>query len=318
MIMKTITSNFLKRLEGFLKRKLKRKKVFRYDLQGEDANEYIFKLLDSSEPCMISRFGSGELDAIRNYQEVQNKTSGFTRRWKILRGDLMYTEWSNQVRLGLCRNAGFFPNQIVDVELFCKLYLNEIKQIDLLGSWLEYEDKVLDLTVVKIPLGDLEPYFYTNPWTRVLNGKSVLIIHPFEETIKLQYQKRRLLFSNENVLPDFKLMTIKSVQSIGGKCDYFNSWFEALDWMKNEIDKISFDIAIIGCGAYGLPLASYIKKIGKKAVHLGGSTQVLFGIKGKRWDSMQEISSMYNEYWVRPKSSETPESANEVEDACYW
>ena len=33
-----------------------------------------------------------------------------------------------------------------------------------------------------------------------------------------------------------------------------------------------------------MPLAAFIKSIGKKAVHLGGSTQILFGIKGERWD----------------------------------
>ena len=50
--------------------------------------------------------------------------------------------------------------------------------------------------------------------------------------------------------------------------------------MKNQIVKTDFDIAIIGAGAYGFSLAAFIKKIGKKAVHLGGPTQVLFGIKG--------------------------------------
>ena len=36
-----------------------------------------------------------------------------------------------------------------------------------------------------------------------------------------------------------------------------------------KIDKIDFDVAIIGCGAYGIFLADYIKSLGKKAIHLG-------------------------------------------------
>ena len=75
-----------------------------------------------------------------------------------------------------------------------------------------------------------------------------------------------------------------------------------------------FDIAIIGCGAYGMPLAAYCKQIGKKAVHLGGATQLLFGIKGKRWDNY----SLYNDYWVRPLESETPRNAGKIESGCYW
>ncbi|WP_274095727.1 hypothetical protein [Riemerella anatipestifer] len=41
------------------------------------------------------------------------------------------------------------------------------------------------------------------------------------------------------------------------------TWFDALEDMKNKIDLVDFDVAIIGCGAYGLPLASYIKNKGK-------------------------------------------------------
>ena len=41
----------------------------------------------------------------------------------------------------------------------------------------------------------------------------------------------------------------------------------------------NFDIALIGCGAYGFPLAAFVKGIGKKAVHIGGPLQLFFGIK---------------------------------------
>jgi threonine dehydrogenase-like Zn-dependent dehydrogenase len=39
--------------------------------------------------------------------------------------------------------------------------------------------------------------------------------------------------------------------------------------MIDEIGKIDFDVAILGCGAYGLPLAAAIKGMGKQAIHLG-------------------------------------------------
>ena len=77
-------------------------------------------------------------------------------------------------------------------------------------------------------------------------------------------------------------------------------------------------VGLFGCGAYGMPLAAYCKEIGKKAVHLGGATQLLFGIKGKRWDCYDYISSLYNEYWVRPSEQEKPKNANKIESACYW
>lgn len=67
------------------------------------------------------------------------------------------------------------------------------------------------------------------------------------------------------MLPEFASMqTIKAVQSIAGNPVGFSTWFEALDWMKSEIDKKDFDIALLGCGAYGVPLAAHIKQNGKK------------------------------------------------------
>ena len=129
----------------------------------------------------------------------------------------------------------------------------------------------------------LEPWFADDPWTQALAGKKVLVIHPFDELIQEQYAKREQLFPQKNILPEFKLITLKAVLTIAGsKDERFDTWFDALDYMCSEADKIDFDVAIIGCGAYGYPLAAHIKRSGKIAIHLGGVTQALFGIKGKR------------------------------------
>ena len=68
----------------------------------------------------------------------------------------------------------------------------------------------------------------------------------------------------------------------------------------------------------GFPLAAKLKKAGKKAIHMGGVLQVLFGIKGASWDNDPVVSSLYNEYWVRPSDSEKPKSFGTVEGGCYW
>ena len=56
----------------------------------------------------------------------------------------------------------------------------------------------------------------------------------------------------------------------------------------------------------------------KSSIHLGGATQILFGIKGHRWDTHDVISSFYNDHWVRPSKEETPEKAKINEEGCYW
>jgi hypothetical protein len=118
-------------------------------------------------------------------------------------------------------------------------------------------------------------------------------------------------------LPDFELRTLKAVQTAAGEIDpRFNTWFDALAYMKSEMDKIDYDVAIIGCGAYGFLLAQYAKQRGKIGLHIGGGTQVVFGIMGKRWENTSKHA--VNEYWVRPSREETPKNANGVENGCYW
>lgn len=69
--------------------------------------------------------------------------------------------------------------------------------------------------------------------------------------------------------------------------------------IETEIDKVDFEVALIGCGAYGFPLAAYCKSIVKQGIHIGGSLQLYFGIKGKRRDRF----GFYNEFWVSSKDS---------------
>ena len=175
--------------------------------------------------------------------------------------------------------------------------------------------------VVCVPLYALEPYYFDNPWMPVLEGKKVLVVHPFEDTIKKQHEAGRYehLFADRRMTPKYELQTLKAVQSIAGnKPDEFDDWFQALDWMKTEIDKRDFDIAIIGCGAYGFPLAAHVKQIGKKAVHLGGAVQNLFGIDSLAMRDNDRKKKLVNAYWVCPSAEETPKNKELVENGRYW
>ena len=150
--------------------------------------------------------------------------------------------------------------------------------------------------------------------------KKILVIHPFIETIRSQYDTRRKeLFRDPAVLPDFTLSLLKSPQTIAGNTDGYSCWMDAYNDMCNKINAFDFDIAIIGAGAYGLPLGSYIKRKGKSVLHLGGATQLLFGIKGKRWETEYDFASrIFNEYWIYPSENEKPDNFNKVENGCYW
>ena len=88
--------------------------------------------------------------------------------------------------------------------------------------------------------------------------------------------------------------------------------------MINDINNIDFDIALIGCGCFDIPLATHIKSLGKQSIIIGGGLQIMFGIKGRRWDIDPNVNKFYNEHWVRASESEKPTNYNSVEGGCYW
>ena len=84
------------------------------------------------------------------------------------------------------------------------------------------------------------------------------------------------------------------------------------------MDQRDYDIALIGCGAYGFHLAAHAKRRQKIGIHLGGATQMLFGIKGKRWENNPRSRGLMNAHWVKPADSERPEKFTLIENGCYW
>jgi hypothetical protein len=241
---------------------------------------------------------------------------------KYIKGENNFAFWDHRTQSGICDWSGFYPPTIENMVLFSKMLAHDAQSVDVLGSWMSNE--VLLKNELKntktVVLEELEPYRHPNPWSRILAGKRVLVIHPFEESISAQYARRELLFKDNRVLPEFELLTMKPVQSITGnwKSTGFDTWFDALAHMKGQIDALNFDIAILGCGAYGFPLAAHIKQSGRKAVHLGGATQLLFGIMGRRWETVDAVRGLVNEHWVRAKASETPPNHTVLENGAYW
>lgn len=277
-------------------------------LSKEETQEFIARniLRESDDGFFVGRFGSNELSAFIKFDE---SIGSFEGKRKVLKR--------------LENGAGFFLATEETARKFALEMQEACGEIDMLGIWRPMEDYVMKKygnNVKYCRLAYIEPYYSQNPWSKSLKGKKVLVIHPFAESIKIQYyNNREKLFDNPDILPEFDLNVLKAVQTIAGNRDErFLDWFEALDYMEKEAMKIDFDVAIIGCGAYGFPLAARLKKHGKIAIHMGGATQILFGIKGKRWEGIPEVKRLFNEYWIRPSEEETPQNVNSVEQACYW
>jgi hypothetical protein len=305
-------------------REIIRSNALQAPLCHQDADwvaDEMYKALMSDHPCMIARFGSTEMTCLCNYIGIKYHKNDIL---PYIKGESPPWWWESNSISQMQLWSGFFPPTVEKIEQFCEMMLQDIPLVDILGSWVpeeRYFEKEMSHTI-KVNLELLNPYFSKIPWTKALKGKKVVVVHPFAETIQSQYKKRELLFAND-LLPEFSLRTVKAVQSIAGEKTPFQDWFEALDSMKKEIDKEEYDICLIGAGAYGFPLAAHVKREGKKGFHLGGSLQLLFGIRGKRWENVDynstyNYANLMNEFWTKPGESEKPKDASVVEGACYW
>jgi len=280
-------------------------------LSSKESENELCKHINSTKPFILIRYGNSEINPVLTYLKSKNK-----KNIKFANNDINL----------LKNNAGFFSANTEEVTKFAKETIEIIKNADLLVPVMlnSRENKMTSLAkkakllssdtidiVSKIKKG--------NSWISCLENKKVLVIHPFAKTIEKQYAKRQNLFKNPNFLPEFELKTIKAVQGLDNKVsNEYKSWWDALEKMYQEIEQTDFDIAIIGAGAFGIFLANKVKECGKQAIQLCGATQILFGIKGERYNS----AKIYNEYWCSPSSEETPENLSQFiigeSNKAYW
>ena len=285
----------------------KRKGYLGYDvLSAADGNDLIAHLLKSAEPTAIGKLGAVETQAIKSFVKYKGNIE----------------RWDAGTKMSLYRNAGVFPKNNEVFYRFCLEFLESLKSLDLIAVWYNpYESNIVRnyATNAKVTeLRALEPYYHKDPWSRYLENRKVLVIHPFEKSIRRQFQYRNKIWQDERCLLNFELDTIRVPLSDALVKSDFKDWFGALHYLKTKMSEKEFDVAIVGAGAYSIPLVAHAKKMGKFAIHMGGAVQILFGIKGGRWDNHEIGFRFYNDYWSRPLEEETPHNATTIENGCYW
>ena len=267
-------------------------------LSAEDGNNAITAAVTAGAPYMAARCGATEMRTAADYL-------GFAER----------------TRQDIRNLSGVFPTDDATLAKFCRTYIECAHTADLLALWnVGAEREVVrgcGPATCYTKLRALEPYYHPHPWSAALAGKRVLVVHPFKNTIQRQYARREQLFPGTEILPAFAdLRIVQAVQGLAGADTGYASWFDALAAMEQEMDAAPYDVAIIGAGAYGLPLAAHARDTGHVAVQMSGALQLLFGIRGKRWDDHPIISKLYNDAWVRPE--EGLAHKEKVEGGSYW
>ncbi len=145
---------------------------------------------------------------------------------------------------------------------------------------------------------------------KLFEGKKILVVSPFADEIKLQFPKKDSLFTNFPLLknfkyPDFDLLTLKCPITYSNYKDRLNTnyydyknWFEVCESISNKISQIEFNIALLSCGSYSLPLLNDIKNKYKKiGIYMGGVLQIFFGIRADRYKIYDQLG-WTNENWI--------------------
>ena len=272
-------------------------------LSAEDGNDLARGLLESGRPFLFARCGATEMRTAADY--LQKGGVGFAEK----------------TREDIRNLSGVFPTDDAALAKFCRTYIECAHTADLLALWnVGAEREVVrgcGSATRYTRLRALEPYYHPHPLSAALAGKRVLVVHPFKTTIERQYARREQLFPGTDILPQFAdLRIVQAVQGLAGADTGYASWFDALTAMEQQMDAAPYDVAIIGAGAYGLPLAAHARDTGHAAIQMSGALQLLFGIRGKRWDDHPIISKLYNDAWVRPE--ETLAHKEKVEGGSYW
>lgn len=298
------------------------KDVSEHFLTAEQANVEISRAIEAGRKYSVSRFGRSEL--LASLQQVREKEWHVGKRLlsSVITGDPFRTKPKDYNHLWI---SGFYPYWEGEaVFQFSKVIRSASEEVDLLGSWVRGENLIPEISrsTMTTDLPSLEPFHLENPWTSALQGKRVLVVHPFAISIEKQFERLAKVHAAPMNMPDFALETLRPPVTRVSPLEIPHQpeldWFQQLYGIQDEIQQRQFDVAIVGAGSYGMPIASYVRRMGKVAINMGGASQLLFGIWGNRWNGIPRFESLRNEYWVRPQGAEVPANVNEIEAGAYW
>ena len=274
------------------------------------ANESLSSAIDAERAFCVSRLGGVEAkilcwaDAIR----IQG------------RGGLKYPVFYWETRDG-ATNAGIRPRNRRSYRDFARLAGEALALTDVLGVWFaDYERAVIRSKSLTCPIvhgRSFAPTFGVDPhWMNAIGKHKLLVITPFEESIKSQLSRMNEIWRARDLQWTAEVDVARFPYLIDDSCQL--DWRNVFDVLKQQINRSDASIVVCGCGGLGLLLAAEAKKAGKIGLHLGGFTQLLFGIHGKRHLEQEWHRKYFNDAWIRPLASERAETASRVEGGCYW
>jgi hypothetical protein len=295
--------------------------------------ELIEFYLASVQPVFLSRIGGSDTDAVVEYWHVKNsiedrtkeeiyikhlplvqKFNGYYDRRKSIEKFFNYCDFLAEIYLS-SENLFFGGSKLLSLKF--KENINSVFYLESFPELQAYENFFQKLgngnhNINCYPYNFVEKILL-DKWTlfrvfeHILPGKKVLVISPFADSIQKNFVNRKNFFKNYEY-PDFSLSVYNTPVTYQNLPEEFypdEDWFETAQRMANEITNFDFDIALLSCGSYALPLGNYIQKCLKRdAIYVGGVLQLYFGIMGRRYENTFFTGQMNTEYFIYPVERE--------------
>jgi hypothetical protein len=146
-------------------------------------------------------------------------------------------------------------------------------------------------------------YTLFRAFSETLPGKRVLVVSPFSASIEANFVNRGSFFKDYDY-PEFELLTLDTPITYSGlPKEYYpyRDWFETTEALRTRLKDIAFDIALLGCGSYAVPLGLFIEReLGRQAIYVGGVLQLFFGIMGRRYENPFFLDQINPNHFILP------------------
>jgi len=268
---------------------------------AERGNDTVRAVVQLGRPAALGKVGSLEAEALACF----------------LKG----REYPDILRKQMLINVGIHPADRAHIDAFCEAYVQAADALTVIAARghpgeLEVINRVVGRTYVR--LSSFDPWLFENPWSSALEGKRVLVVTPFARSVESQMRRRADIWRNPRLLPPCEVRAVRMPLSPGLVAPEHKDWRERYDALVEECERAPYDIMLAGAGGLSLPLVAHAKAQGRIGFHLGGTTQILFGITGRRWAHDHRLIALQTDAWIRPSGDEAPATVSQVEQGCYW
>ena len=275
------------------------------DFNDEELFKTFTSILLSDKPSWISRYGGSDTDV---YESIK-KTNHISKQM---------IDWIRKYNGFFCKDINLISSVLTKS---INEYYDSLQNSDFItiGAERYIKSIIENKNNINNPFIDKQISSYSfiegfDPFFKSFQiwgeNKKILIISPFSKSIKYQTSPDRInkILADSYKFPNCLFTTYQTpitYNTDGCNSTYFkrvtdgcNSWLDISEKMCDEIKDIEFDIAFISAGIYTMHIGNFIKKIGKKAIYIGGMLNVLFNIYGSRYDNTFFNSFMNKEYQI--------------------